>query len=83
MLALWREAGLGDACPVPPSILPQSWEGAGTHACRHPLPTGAVGAMGTLSHTPGWVLPLERGKTPGLRPLHLQPGPHWEAAHTQ
>lgn len=61
---------------------PQSWEGAGTHTSHHPLLTGAVGAVGTLSRAPGWILSPERGKSPGLRPLHLQLGPCWEAACT-
>lgn len=79
----WREAALGNACPVPPSVSCRAGRVLApmqpTTHCRR----GAVGAVGTLSHAPGWVLSPERGKSPGLRPLHLQPGPRWEAAHTQ
>lgn len=74
--------GFGGHVPGATEHPPWSWEGAGTRASHHPMPAGAVGATGTLSHAPGCVLSPERGKTPGLRPLHLQPGPRWEAART-
>lgn len=44
-----------------------------------PLP---VGPVGSLCPAPGWDLSLEGGESRGLCPLHLQPGPRWEAACT-
>lgn len=70
--------GFGDECLVSLSI-PAELGG-----CWHPgiplfMPVGPVGAP---SPAPGWDLSLGSGESRGLCPLHLQPGPRWEAACT-
>lgn len=82
MHALWREAGLGDAWPVPPSVPRRAGRVLApmrpTIRCRW----GLWVPWAPCPPAPGWVLSPERGKSPGLRPLYLQPGPRWEAACT-
>lgn len=72
------QGGLGDACLVSLSI-PAELGG-----CWHPgIPLSwPVGPVGALCPAPGWDLSLESAESRGLCPLHLQPGPRWEAACT-